>query len=81
MKHCFNLSFCDCGIRSLFKDFLKPKIVKIGPIMNSGGAAQNNHLFKKKRLTNGRMGMDLVCSLTNEVFHESVDILVDRIDT
>ena len=34
--------------RSLFNDYLKPKIVKIGEVMNSGDAAQNMKIFLKE---------------------------------
>ena len=34
--------------KSLFNDYLKPNIVKIGPVMNSGEAAQNMKTFLKK---------------------------------
>ena len=37
-------------IRSRLNDYLKPKIVKIGPVMNSGGAAQNMKIFFYNRL-------------------------------
>ena len=33
------------GTGPFFNGYLKPKIVKIGPVMNSGGAAQNNRIF------------------------------------
>ena len=36
--------------KSFFNDYLKTKIVKIGPVMNSGGAAQNNRIFLKRDL-------------------------------
>ena len=45
MKHFKNLKFFLKGTGPFFSGHLKPKIVKIGPVMNSGGAAQNNRIF------------------------------------
>ena len=45
MKHFENLIFFSKGTGPFFNGHLKPKIVKIGPVMNSGGAAQNMKIF------------------------------------
>ena len=38
------------GTGPFFNGHLRPKIVKIGPVMNSGGAAQNIKIFFYNRL-------------------------------
>ena len=62
------------GARSFFNGHFKPKIVKIGPVMNSVGAAQNMKIFFYNRFVVVQAKFRFVPALLGDLY-PSIQVL------